>query len=82
MGYGIANPLTGRHTVNNFWGTRTEHIIGVAAGLTMFFPAFGAVGVVNGSWGVSFQPRSLMQRSKALDGRIGDLWVYQPMKRY
>lgn len=33
MDYGALNKVIGREVDNNFWGTRTQHIVGVAAGL-------------------------------------------------
>mmetsp|Transcript_23251 Transcript_23251/g.41563 ORF Transcript_23251/g.41563 Transcript_23251/m.41563 type:complete len:210 (-) Transcript_23251:294-923(-) len=35
MDYGIFNKAIGREVTSNFWGTRTEHIIGVAACLAL-----------------------------------------------
>jgi hypothetical protein len=35
MDYGIFNKLIGREVDQAFWGTRTEHIVGVAACLAV-----------------------------------------------
>jgi hypothetical protein len=35
MDYGILNKLIGREVDQDFWGTRTEHIVGVAACLAV-----------------------------------------------
>jgi hypothetical protein len=35
MDYGVLNSAIGRKVGGNFWGTRLEHIIGVAAALAV-----------------------------------------------
>jgi hypothetical protein len=35
MDYGVVNAMIGRKVSETFWGTRTEHIIGVAAALAV-----------------------------------------------
>lgn len=43
MDYGIFNKLIGREVDQPFWGTRTEHIVGVAACLAVTDHASQAV---------------------------------------